>query len=70
MSLSVVYAELRSACAAAGGQAAWAKKAGISPQYVSDVVNGRKDPGPGMLAALGLRKRVIYEPIPAKRGAA
>ncbi len=66
MSLSVVYADLRSACAAVGGQAAWAAKVGLSPQYVSDVLNARREPGASILAALNLRKRVIYEPIPEK----
>ena len=68
MSLSVVYAEVRKACAAAGGQTAFAEKIGVSPSYLSDVRNARRSPNDKLLAALNLRKRVIYEPIPAKRG--
>jgi len=32
----------------------------VSPQYVCDVLNARRDPGDAILAALGLRKIVRY----------
>lgn len=48
--------ELRAACEAAGSQRAWALAHGVSPQYVSDVLAGRRDGGESILAALGLRR--------------
>lgn len=41
-------------------QAAWAKKHGLSPAYVSDVINGRREPGKAILEALGLERVVSY----------
>lgn len=55
--------ELREACKAAGGQSAWAKANGVSPQYVSDVLRG-KPPGDAILSALGIERvyrRVLTE---------
>ena len=60
MTLSDLYADLRNACEAAGGQSAWAKRHGISVSYVSDVLNARTDPGEKILAALGLVARTTY----------
>ena len=45
--------ELRKACEEAGSQSAWAKKHGVGCSYVSDVLTGRRGPGPAILAALG-----------------
>ena len=47
-------------------QAAWAKAQGISPAYVSDVLNGRREPGPKILEAVGFHKVTAYRPIPSK----
>lgn len=55
-------AQLRTACAAAGGQAKWAETARVSPAYVSDVLNGRREPGDAICRALGYRKQVEYIP--------
>lgn len=55
-----VCARLRDACRDAGGQAAWAERHGLSPSYVSDVLNARRDPGDSILRALGLRRVVKY----------
>ena len=55
------YANLRKAIADAGGQSAWAKQVGLTPSYVNDVLLGRRDPGPAVLAALGLRRVISYE---------
>ena len=44
----------------AGGGAEWAEKHGVSPQYVNDVVHGRRLPGKKITAALGLEKRTIW----------
>ena len=51
---------LRERCKAAGGQRAWAQAVGISEQYVSDVLNARREPGESILRALGLAKVVRY----------
>jgi hypothetical protein len=40
--------------------AALAKQLGLSPQYLCDVLLGRREPGPKLLRALGLRKEVRY----------
>ncbi|MBC6716944.1 transcriptional regulator [Aurantimonas sp. DM33-3] len=52
---------LRQACANAGSQQAWATEHGVSPQYVGDVLLGRREPGDKILGGLGLRKIVTYE---------
>lgn len=43
-----------------GSQAAFARHAGVSEVHVSHVVNAHREPGPAVLAALGLRKVVTY----------
>lgn len=53
---------LREACKSAGGQKTWAETNHVSPQYVSDVLKGRRDPGSSICEALGYRKRVEYVP--------
>lgn len=35
----------------------------VSPQYVSDVLAGRREPGQKLLKALGYRRVVIYERV-------
>lgn len=45
----------------AGSQKEWCRAHGISEQYVSDVLKGRRDVGNKVLEALGYRKVVIYE---------
>jgi hypothetical protein len=42
-------------------QQEWARKNGISPQYLSDFMTGRKAPGPSILKALMLKRTVTYE---------
>ncbi len=41
----------------------WATKHHLSPAYVSDFLNGRREPGKALLKALGFRKVVRYERI-------
>lgn len=55
-----VHREMQKACAAAGGQKLWADRHMLSAQYVSDVLNARREPGPGVLRALGLKKVTRY----------
>lgn len=58
-----VYTILRNKCKEAGGQSAFAKQHGVSVAYVSDVINGRKDPGPALLRAIGVKRVVTYEVV-------
>ena len=53
-------AKLREAVKAEGGPQKWADKAGVSIQYVSDVLHGRRAPGQGIYTALGYEKQVRY----------
>lgn len=55
-----VCRRLSAACKAAGSQRAWAEKHGVSPAYVCDVINARRDPGQSILNALGLARVVRY----------
>jgi transcriptional regulator with XRE-family HTH domain len=38
-----------------------AKAMGVTPAYMSDLINGRRDPGPRILRQLSFRKVVQYE---------
>jgi transcriptional regulator with XRE-family HTH domain len=41
-------------------QSAVAKELGIMPSYLSDVLKGRREPGPQVLDALGLERVISY----------
>lgn len=43
-----------------GGSNATARALGVSTTYLSDVMCGRRKPGPKILKALGLERVVIY----------
>jgi Helix-turn-helix len=45
---------------AQGSQAAAAAAWGISKPYLSDILHGRRLPGPKLLKALGVRREVRY----------
>ena len=45
---------LRRECEKAGGQSAWAKSHGVSPQFVCDVLSGYRAPGEAIAKGLGL----------------
>lgn len=66
MELRDVLQKLLDETVKSGSQSAWAKQYGLSSAYVSDVLNGRREPGSGILIALGLRRVVTYEPLPQK----
>ncbi|MBR0651359.1 helix-turn-helix domain-containing protein [Roseomonas terrae] len=55
-----VYGRLRAACREAGSQQAWAEKHGMSPQYVSDVLNAKRPIPDSILSALGLIRVTVY----------
>lgn len=56
-------------CKEVGSQGAWGKRHGLSQIYVSDVIHGRRAPGEKILAALGLRKIILYDDIDSTGGA-
>jgi transcriptional regulator with XRE-family HTH domain len=47
-----------------GSQRLLAQRCGVTESFLSDVLRGRRDPGPKLLAALGLRQVVCIEPLP------
>jgi hypothetical protein len=67
MEIRDVLQKLLDETVASGGQSAWAKQYGLSPQYVSDVLHGRRDPGAGILIALGLKRIVTYAPLGVRK---
>lgn len=60
MNIDQVRKLLARECEKAGSQRAWARLAGLSVPYVSDVIRGRRDPGKSILHALKLKKYVTY----------
>ena len=55
-----VIALLKKRCEDAGSQRAFAETNGISPQYITDVLRRKREPGAMILDALGLEKVVTY----------
>ena len=62
-----LIAILRSACEAAGSQQAWAKAHDLSPQYVCDVLKGRRDVSETMANKLGFLREVRFVPFAVRR---
>jgi hypothetical protein len=62
-----LIAVLRSACAHAGGQRAWARSKGFSEQIVCDVLRGRRDVSEAMANALGFVREVRFRPLSIRR---
>lgn len=60
MDIKQVRDILRRECEKAGSAKAWAQSAGLSGAYVSDVLNGRRDPAEAILSALGIERVVSY----------
>lgn len=60
----VVLDKLRDEVAALGSQRAWARRAGVSPQYVCDVLKGRASIGDMIAVALGYRRAILFERLP------
>ena len=56
---------LRKACAAHGSAEAFARSLGVSPQYLSAVANGRRQPSATILAALNVRRVIRYQNVGA-----
>lgn len=55
--------ELRLSVELANSQKTWAEFVGISQQYLSDVLNGHREPGDKICKALGYQKVVLFEKI-------
>jgi transcriptional regulator with XRE-family HTH domain len=51
----------------AGSQKALADELRISPQYLGDVLRGRREPGEAILSRLGLEKRIYYVRVSDER---
>ena len=51
---------LRVRCREAGTQKQWAKAHGLSPAYVNDVLQGRREISDNFAALLGFERRVIF----------
>lgn len=64
MNEKAVVELVRKEKARAGGVRALAREWGISPVYISDLLNGRRGPGPGILKNLGLKRvqTVVFTP--------
>lgn len=60
LSQADLVALLRRRAKRAGSQQALAEMLGVTPAYLSDVLAGRRAPGPKLLQALGLRRQVAY----------
>ena len=58
LNIDGVVSRLRAAVR--GNQAGWAKRHGISKQYVNHVLTGRKIPGEKITNALGLEKALLW----------
>ena len=63
MSIDRFRAALRKDCDKAGSYSAWAEAHGVTRSYVSQVLNMGAKPGPSLVAALGWRRVVSYEPV-------
>lgn len=63
MTLDELIQTLAQEAVALGSQKKLALKLKVSPAYLGDVLNGRKEPGPKILAAKRVRRVVSYERI-------
>ena len=63
MTIAEVRKMLRGLIDAAESKSAWARAHHVAPSYVSEVLYGRREPGPRMLKALGLRRQrvILYD---------
>lgn len=52
---------------ACGSQRTLAREIGVSEPYLSDVLNGRREPGAKLLEGLGYRRVVVYETLDRRR---
>lgn len=55
-----VLSVLRDECTSLGSQKAWAKKQGVSPAYVNDILQGRREISDRVAEMLGFERHVIF----------
>lgn len=60
MNVDAIRKRLRRECDRAGSQAAFARRAGVSPELVRMVLDGKRAPAGRVLSALGLVRVVVY----------
>lgn len=67
LSMTQVRELLQTEITKVGNASQWAAKAGVSKAYVSDVLAGRRDPGPSIAKALRLKvhrkTEIFYTPL-------
>ncbi len=61
---------LRHRCEAVGGQAEFARQAGVSEGLVSLVMLGKRSVGKKLAEAMGYQKKVVFESLQSKSGKA
>lgn len=66
--LSEVIEDIQQLVLSLSTQKAVARHLHISPQYLGDVLRGRREPGPALLKRLGWKKVVGYKQVPEGNG--
>ncbi|GJD54853.1 hypothetical protein [Methylobacterium dankookense] len=56
---AAVLDELRAAVERAPSAARWARRHGVGPGYLADVLSGRRPPGAKILSALGIDRAFV-----------
>lgn len=59
MTLAGFRRELKRMAVEAGSQRELARKLGISPMLICDILKGRRDPGEKTLGAMGMKREVV-----------
>lgn len=65
-----MLAILRHRCAEAGGQKPFAMSIGYSPQYLSDILQGRKDVSRNLARQLGFERKIVFYTCKTQNGGA
>lgn len=70
MDAASIHARLVAHVKEAGSARRFALRAGVSSRYVLDCLHGTRKPGPAVLAAIGLARRVTvtYDIVPMDGG--
>jgi DNA-binding transcriptional regulator YdaS (Cro superfamily) len=63
-SLADMVDVLNAECRRVGGQKACAKEHGVSPQFINDVIHGRREMTERLALSLGYRRVVTFEEVP------
>ena len=46
-----------------GGRTAFAKRCGVTSAYITDVMNGRRYPGPKLAKAIGFEQVIMFKQV-------